>query len=144
MFSWLSLTASIGTRFHISKYPTLKAVRNGQLFKKEYRGQRSAEAFANFIKEQLLSPITEFTSLKEVETTDEKKRTVIGYFETRESVEYQNFMKAAAILKDDCVFHAGFGSVTEHMHPPGKLNSYKSSEIIIRISNNTLIIQVLR
>jgi len=110
---------SIGTRFHISKYPTLKAVRNGQLFKKEYRGQRSAEAFANFIKEQLLSPITEFTSLKEVETTDEKKRTVIGYFETRESVEYQNFMKAAAILKDDCVFHAGFGSVTEHMHPPG-------------------------
>ncbi|KAK4018058.1 hypothetical protein OUZ56_000127 [Daphnia magna] len=26
---------SIGTRFHISEYPTLKAVRNGQLFKKE-------------------------------------------------------------------------------------------------------------
>jgi len=110
---------SIGTRFHITKYPTLKAIRNGQLFKKEYRGQRSAEAFANFIREQLVSPVKEFTSLSEVEKTDDKKRTAIGYFETKESVEYQNFQKVASILKDDCIFQAGFGEVTEHMHPPG-------------------------
>lgn len=69
-----------------------------------------------------MSPIKEFTSLSEVEKTDDKKRTAIGYFETRESVEYQNFEKVASILKDDCVFHAGFGEVTEHMHPPGTLN----------------------
>ena len=69
-----------------------------------------------------MSPVKEFTSLSEVEKTDDKKRTAIGYFETKESVEYQNFQKVASILKDDCIFQAGFGEVTEHMHPPGKLN----------------------
>ena len=34
----------LGTRFHITKYPTIKFIRNGVLGKKEYRGQRSAEA----------------------------------------------------------------------------------------------------
>ncbi|KAI9565825.1 hypothetical protein GHT06_009620 [Daphnia sinensis] len=111
---------SIGTRFHISKYPTLKAVRNGQLFKKEYRGQRSAEAFANFVREQLVDPVKEFKQLSEVQhhQLDDKKRHVLGYFETRDSPEYRNFAKLAAVLKDDCVFHAGFGDVTRAMHPP--------------------------
>jgi len=111
---------TIGTRFHISKYPTLKAVRNGQLFKKEYRGQRSPEAFANFIREQLIDPIKEYTSLTEIEKEDDKKRTVIGYFETKESPEYKNFRKVASGLKDDCLFFAGFGETTRHMHPPGQ------------------------
>ncbi|XP_046642938.1 endoplasmic reticulum resident protein 44-like [Daphnia pulicaria] len=113
---------SIGTRFHISKYPTLKAVRNGQLFKKEYRGQRSAEAFANFVREQLVDPMKEFTQLSEVQHNqmDDKKRHVIGYFETRDSPEYANFAKLAAVLKDDCNFHVGFGEVTRAMHPPGQ------------------------
>ena len=31
-----------GTRFHITKYPTIKFVKNGVLGKKEYRGQSSA------------------------------------------------------------------------------------------------------
>lgn len=115
-------TASIGTRFHISKYPTLKAVRNGQLFKKEYRGQRSAEAFANFVREQLVDPMKEFKQLSEVQhhQLDDKKRHVIGYFETRDSPEYVNFAKLAAVLKDDCNFHVGFGEVTRAMHPPGQ------------------------
>ena len=115
-----SLIASIGTRFHISKYPTLKAVRNGQLFKKEYRGQRSAEAFVNFVREQLVDPLKEFKQLSEIQHNqlDDKKRHVIGYFETRESPEYANFAKVAAVLKDDCNFHVGFGEVTRAMHPP--------------------------
>lgn len=114
--------ASIGTRFHISKYPTLKAIRNGQLFKKEYRGQRSVEAFAQFIREQLVDPVKEFTSLQEIhEKIDDKKRNVIGYFISKDSEEYTNFAKIAAVLKDDCIFHAGFGEPVRQMHPPGKL-----------------------
>ena len=32
---------SLGTRFHITKYPTLKYMRNGIVAKREYRGQGS-------------------------------------------------------------------------------------------------------
>jgi hypothetical protein len=50
---------SLGTRFHITKYPTLKYVQNGQLGKKEYRGQRSAQAFLEFVQEQIKNPVQE-------------------------------------------------------------------------------------
>jgi len=110
---------SIGTRFHISKYPTLKAVRNGQTFKKEYRGQRSPEAFATFVREQLVDPIKEFKSLSEISVMDDKKRHIIGYFENNEGAEYGNFRKVASGLKDDCIFHVGFGDASRQMHPPG-------------------------
>jgi endoplasmic reticulum resident protein 44 len=63
-------TGPIATRFHISKYPTLKVIRNGQSTKREYRGQRSAEAFLSFIQKQLADPIKEFTELKELKELD--------------------------------------------------------------------------
>lgn len=65
-FNTLDISASIASRFHITKYPTLKLLRNGQASKREYRGQRSAEAFASFIKEQLKDPIKEIESLEEL------------------------------------------------------------------------------
>lgn len=36
---------TIASKYHITKYPTLKIIRNGEVTKKEYRGQRSADAF---------------------------------------------------------------------------------------------------
>jgi hypothetical protein len=63
-------TGSIATRFHITKYPTLKVIRNGQSTKREYRGQRSAEAFLTFIQKQLADPIKEFAELKELRELD--------------------------------------------------------------------------
>lgn len=62
----LLLSASIASRFHITKYPTLKLLRNGQATKREYRGQRSADAFASYIKEQLRDPIKILQSLDEI------------------------------------------------------------------------------
>ncbi|KAF4533117.1 hypothetical protein B566_EDAN003837 [Ephemera danica] len=50
---------AIATRYHITKYPTLKVFRNGQVTKREYRGQRSAEALLNYVKKQLEDPIKE-------------------------------------------------------------------------------------
>jgi hypothetical protein len=63
-------TGSVATRFHITKYPTLKVIRNGQPTKREYRGQRSAEAFLSFIQKQLADPIKEFADLKELKDLD--------------------------------------------------------------------------
>jgi len=38
-----------------------------------------------------------------------KSRVVIGYFENKDSQEYQVFRKVATNLKDDCLFYAGVG-----------------------------------
>ncbi|XP_002064687.4 endoplasmic reticulum resident protein 44, partial [Drosophila willistoni] len=110
---------TIASRFHINKYQTLKIVRNGQLSKREYRGQRSADAFLEFVKKQLEDPIKEFQSLKDIETLDSKKRSIIGYFDRRDQPEYDTFRKVATNLKEDCQFHVGFGDASLAMHPPG-------------------------
>ncbi|XP_050488460.1 endoplasmic reticulum resident protein 44 isoform X1 [Bombus huntii] len=128
--------SGIASRFHITKYPTLKLVRNGQPTKREYRGQRSVEAFEEFIRKQLEDPIKEFYDLKELTNLDDKKRMIIGYFDRKDVPEYGMFRRVATNLKDDCQFHVGFGTcsaqnceIGEHfhflnasraMHPPGE------------------------
>ena len=59
LFSMFSIykTGEIAKRYHISKYPTLKLFRNGRLAKREYRSQRSKDAFVSFIKEQMKESI---------------------------------------------------------------------------------------
>ncbi|KAL6430059.1 hypothetical protein ACFW04_007690 [Cataglyphis niger] len=127
---------SVASRFHISKYPTLKVIRNGQPTKREYRGQRSTEAFQEFIRKQLEDPIREFFDLKELNELDDKKRMIIGYFDRKDTPEYELFRKVATNLKDDCQFHVGFGTcsnqsceIGQHfhllnaskaLHPPGE------------------------
>lgn len=111
---------AIASRFQISKYPTLKVIRNGQQAKREYRGQRSKESFVKFVHDQLVDPIQEFANLKQLETLDTKKRVVVGYFDRRDMPEYNTFRRVATNLKDDCQFHVGFGDVVAQMHPPGK------------------------
>lgn len=71
---------SVATRFHITKYPTLKIIRNGQPAKKEYRGQRSTEAFLSFVKKQLEDPVKEFKNLRELSDLESNKRYIIGKF----------------------------------------------------------------
>lgn len=112
--------SSIASRFHITKYPTLKVIRNGQPTKREYRGQRSVEAFEEFIKKQLEDPIKEFYDLKELTNLDDKKRMIIGYFDRKDVPEYEMFRRVATNLKDDCQFHVGFGNASKAMHPPGE------------------------
>ncbi|CAG9761186.1 unnamed protein product [Ceutorhynchus assimilis] len=111
--------SSIATRFHITKYPTLKLIRNGQPAKKEYRGQRSVEAFTEYITKQLEDPIKEFKQLNELSKLESNKRIIIGYFDRRDQPEYQMFRRVATNLKDDCQFHVGFEEASRSMHPPG-------------------------
>ncbi|KAK6624957.1 hypothetical protein RUM43_005248 [Polyplax serrata] len=110
--------SSVASRFHITKYPTLKLFRNGQPAKREYRGQRSAEAFVSFIKNQLEDPIKEFTHLSELNDLDGKKRIVIGYFDRKDVPEYNIFRRVATNLKEDCHFYVGFGDASKQMRPP--------------------------
>lgn len=111
---------AVASRFHITKYPTLKVIRNGQPTKREYRGQRSTEAFVSYIKKQLTDPVIEFKSLKELQNLDAKKRIVIGYFDRKDVPEYTVFRRVATNLKEDCQFYVGFGDASAQMHPPGQ------------------------
>lgn len=111
---------SVATRFHITKYPTLKVIRNGLPTKREYRGQRSIEAFTTFIKKQLEDPIKEFKDLRELTDLESNKRIIIGYFDGRDQAEYNIFRRVATNLKEDCQFHVGFGEASMQMHPPGQ------------------------
>ncbi|XP_073944190.1 endoplasmic reticulum protein 44 isoform X1 [Choristoneura fumiferana] len=111
---------AVATRFHITKYPTLKLFRNGLPAKKEYRGQRSVEAFSDFIKKQLTDPVLTFGSLKELHELSEDKRHIIGYMDRRDQPEYEVLRRVAASLKDECLFHVGFGDASQQMHPPGQ------------------------
>uniref|UniRef100_A0A8B9K3K2 Endoplasmic reticulum protein 44 n=1 Tax=Astyanax mexicanus TaxID=7994 RepID=A0A8B9K3K2_ASTMX len=103
----------IAQRYRISKYPTLKLFRNGMMMKREYRGQRSVTAIADFIRQQKVDPISEIQSLEEVTKIDRSRRTIIGYFEQKNSDNYHAYEKVANILRDDCAFMAAFGEVSK-------------------------------
>uniref|UniRef100_A0A8C8FAG9 Thioredoxin domain-containing protein n=1 Tax=Oncorhynchus tshawytscha TaxID=74940 RepID=A0A8C8FAG9_ONCTS len=105
--------SDIAQRYRISKYPTLKLFRNGMMMKREYRGQRSVTAIADFIRQQKVDPIKEIHSLEEVNIADRDRRNIIGYFDQKDSENYHTFEKVANILRDDCVFLAAFGDVSQ-------------------------------
>eukprot|EP00795_Rhopilema_esculentum_P013250 gene13250-4080_t len=96
----------------ISKYPTLKIFRNGKPMRKEYRGQRSVDAFTNFIRKEMKPSVKEYHS-KEDFTPDTKRNSVFGYFESRTSEDYKVFEKIADELRDDCDFWVGFGEASQ-------------------------------
>lgn len=62
--------ADIAQRYRISKYPTLKLFRNGMMMKREYRGQRSVTAIADYIRQQKSNPIREVQDLEEISSLD--------------------------------------------------------------------------
>ncbi|KAK2723204.1 endoplasmic reticulum resident protein 44-like isoform X1 [Artemia franciscana] len=111
--------SSISQRFAITKYPTIKVIKNGQVSKKEYRGQRSPEAFLQFATEELRDPVKIVEDFKEFANLDSTKRYVLGYFEDKNSSHYENYRKVSSVLKDDCIFLAGYGETVRMMHPPG-------------------------
>lgn len=119
--------AGIAVQYHVSKYPTLKMFRYGSSAKREYRGQRSTDAIANFIREQLKSPIASITNLDELGGLDWKKRHIIGYFDSEDSHDFKSvFRKVASILRDDCQFHSATGPVSENERVSGNKVTYRA------------------
>uniref|UniRef100_UPI00398E546E endoplasmic reticulum resident protein 44 n=1 Tax=Pristiophorus japonicus TaxID=55135 RepID=UPI00398E546E len=117
--------SDIAQRYRISKYPTLKLFRNGMMMKREYRGQRSVSALADFVKQQKNDPVQEILNLDELETVNHSKRNIIGFFEQRDSDNYRVFEKVSNILRDDCVFLAAFGSIAKPERYSGDNVIYK-------------------
>lgn len=110
---------AISNQYQISKYPTLKLFRDGQIMKKEYRGQRSAESLATFIKDQLKENVKVFESLQEVDDAEKDKSAVVGYLEKADSANYAIFQRMARSLRDDCSFYAVFGDASSAMRTDG-------------------------
>ncbi|XP_062899969.1 endoplasmic reticulum resident protein 44 [Mobula hypostoma] len=117
--------SDIAQRYRISKYPTLKLFRNGMMMKREYRGQRSVSALADFVKQQKNDPVQEILNLNELETLDRSKRNIIGFFEQKDSDNYRVFERVSNMLRDDCVFLAAFGSVAKPERYSGDNIIYK-------------------
>uniref|UniRef100_H0X907 Endoplasmic reticulum protein 44 n=1 Tax=Otolemur garnettii TaxID=30611 RepID=H0X907_OTOGA len=117
--------SDIAQRYRISKYPTLKLFRNGMMMKREYRGQRSVKALADYIRQQKSDPIQEIRDLAEINTLDRGKRNIIGYFEQKDSDNYRVFERVANILHDDCAFLSAFGDVSKPERYSGDNIIYK-------------------
>ncbi|BFZ22019.1 hypothetical protein BsWGS_25058 [Bradybaena similaris] len=116
---------NIGTRFHISKYPTLKVFRGGTMIKKEYRGQRSAEALASFMTEQAKDPVHEVANVDDLDQLETKKRNMIAYVASKVSDSYRTFVRVASILRDDCNFYAAVGDISQAERTNGDFVSFR-------------------
>uniref|UniRef100_A0A7E4VF02 Thioredoxin domain-containing protein n=1 Tax=Panagrellus redivivus TaxID=6233 RepID=A0A7E4VF02_PANRE len=111
---------AIAAKYHVNKYPTLKSFRYGELVKREYRGQRSADALAEFVKKQIESTVHHFQSKEELEKQlDSSKRNIIAYFTLPSGEEYNNFQKIASALRDECSFWLGTGEWVKSIAPAG-------------------------
>ena len=64
------IPANLAKKYHISKYPTLKLFRGGQLAKREYRSQRSKDAFVSHIRDNLKDPVIKLEKSEDVMSLD--------------------------------------------------------------------------
>jgi len=119
--------STIAQKYKVSKYPTLKLFRFGQLVKKEYRGQRSVEALKEFILKQVEFSVAHINKEDVLENIlDGKKRNMIGYFTSPSGAEYENFQKIASALRDECSFHLGLGEWAKEKNPAGNSLFYRA------------------
>lgn len=63
---FFSDTTGARERNHITKYPTIKVYRRGVPLKSEYRGQRSPDAIAAYVRELLAEPVLTVNNNEEV------------------------------------------------------------------------------
>ncbi|KAK2560542.1 Endoplasmic reticulum resident protein 44 [Acropora cervicornis] len=119
----------IAQRFHITKYPTLKIWRNSEVTRREYRGQRSVDAFSNYVREQMKSKVQEFHTLADLHV-DASKRNVIAYLESKDSANFNNFEKVAEEFREDCHFHFGVGDASVKERQTGDNIKGQEAELI--------------
>ena len=67
---------------------------------------RQVDAFFEFIRKQVETPIIKLSSPGELLTLDSKKRYVIGHFDDETSENYKTFSKVASLLRDECTLAA--------------------------------------
>eukprot|EP00127_Corallochytrium_limacisporum_P004757 Clim_evm111s172 gene=Clim_evmTU111s172 len=100
------LQKTLAKDFGINKYPTIKVFRHGVVGKREYKGSRKVESFLDFVTEQLDDKIAKpdaYAKASEVIKAN-ADGTLIGFFESTETEEQENFETVAHQLLDDCDF----------------------------------------
>lgn len=112
---------NLAQRFKISKYPTLKLLRNGKLMKREYRGQRSLDAINEYIRDLLKDPVKEIMTPEDFKNVDANKRKVVIYAPEKSSPVYETFLKVAMDLRDDCQFFIVKGDLANGTIPEGQM-----------------------
>ncbi|XP_071039287.1 endoplasmic reticulum resident protein 44 isoform X1 [Parasteatoda tepidariorum] len=112
--------SNLAQRFKISKYPTLKLLRNGKLMKREYRGQRSLEALVEHIRDLMKDPVKELETVEDIQNVDANKRKVVIYIPDKSLHEYDVYLKVAMDLRDDCQFYIVKGPLGESSISPEK------------------------
>lgn len=110
--------ASLASKYKISKYPTLKLLRNSKLMKREYRGQRSLDALTQHIRDLLKDPVKELLTTDDLENVDANKRKATIYLREKNSSIYDTFLKVAMDLRDDCQFFLARGTMVDSHLPP--------------------------
>lgn len=133
---------ALAHRFRISYYPTFKIVCKARTLTTPYNGKRTAEAFVEFIREEMKDPVAEFTDLEElVDLETDKgityvddflshgntatlryisesltryiKGVIAGYFHHKGEREYNTFRLVAMNLREKGQFFACFTSSTK-------------------------------
>eukprot|EP00123_Amoebidium_parasiticum_P015610 comp23063_c0_seq1/m.36950 comp23063_c0_seq1/g.36950 ORF comp23063_c0_seq1/g.36950 comp23063_c0_seq1/m.36950 type:complete len:391 (-) comp23063_c0_seq1:188-1360(-) len=115
----------LAQRFSISKYPTIKVLRNGEVLPKEYRGARSVPHFKDYVDKLLSPPVTEITSSADFAQLGSHGKVVLGVFKDKEN-EFKAFEAVADKLRDFCHFHYTISggdeqARTEHPELSGQL-----------------------
>ena len=98
----------------VSKYPTIKLFRNGKALRKEYRGQRSVNAFSQFIKQQLKDVVKDVTKPEDLHV-DTARNTFVGHFTAKGDEAYNTFSQVCDEVFEtvDCMACLGEGFQNE-------------------------------
>ncbi|KAH8243156.1 hypothetical protein KR032_005003 [Drosophila birchii] len=110
----------LALKFGVFKYPTLRMTQSGTVFNREYRGQRSVNAFVKFVEKELSDPIKEFHNISELHNAEGDDGVVIGYYISRDHEEYRIYRKVARLARNACKFMVGFGDVSKNLRPSEK------------------------
>lgn len=98
-------TVGTRTKNHISKYPTIKIFRHGIPLKSEYRGQRSPDAIARYVRELIAEPVLTVNDEDEIMGHVNKfKRVIVGHFSGEHNDVVGRFEELAGKMRDDCHF----------------------------------------
>ncbi|EDV26329.1 uncharacterized protein TRIADDRAFT_37324 [Trichoplax adhaerens] len=119
--------ANVANKYHVNKYPTLKLYRDGRVLKKEYRGQRTAEAFKEFVRVQMKDDIEVVPDVEKMKL-DTDRRHIIGYLESKESKTYDIFRRVANFFRSDCQFHVAFGEASVSFRHGGDTAGFRDSQ----------------
>ncbi|KAH8378277.1 hypothetical protein KR093_010509, partial [Drosophila rubida] len=111
----------LANRCAIIKFPTLRLFYRGHALRREYRGKRSVEALVDYVKKQFQFAIKRFNDMAQLQMINERRRSMIGFFDNRTRPELRVFDQLAERYKHDCDFYQRVGPVlvnvayTQHM-----------------------------